>query len=72
METAKQAFNYVSESVQGAVSGASKETNKEIAKNDNVSVGSRLTAAKDAVGDKFDESAHNGKADAHKELAKNQ
>jgi hypothetical protein len=41
METAKQAFNYVSESVQGAVSGASKETNKEIAKNDNVSVGSR-------------------------------
>jgi hypothetical protein len=28
-----------------------------------------LTAAKDAVGDKVDETAHNSKADAHKELA---
>lgn len=41
METAKQAFNYVAESVQGAASGASKETNKEIAKNDNVNVSTR-------------------------------
>lgn len=41
METAKQAINYVAESVQGAVAGASKETNKEIAKNDNASVGTR-------------------------------
>ncbi|KAL7899710.1 glucose-repressible protein Grg1 [Trichoderma sp. SZMC 28014] len=69
MDTIKNTVNYVSESVQGAVSGASKETNKEIAKNDNVSVGSRLTAAKDALGDKVDETAHNSKADAHKELA---
>lgn len=41
METAKQAFNYVAESVQGATSGVSKETNKEIAKNDNVDVSTR-------------------------------
>lgn len=41
MDTVKNTVNYISESVQGAVSGASKETNKEIAKNDNVSVGSR-------------------------------
>ncbi|RFU78308.1 hypothetical protein TARUN_3930 [Trichoderma arundinaceum] len=70
METAKQAFNYVAESIQGATSGASKETNKEIAKNDNVDISTRATAAKDALGDKFDETAHNNKADAHKELAK--
>jgi hypothetical protein len=29
-----------------------------------------VTAAKDALGDKIDESAHNGKAEAHKEYAK--
>ncbi|KAH0492608.1 hypothetical protein TgHK011_007555 [Trichoderma gracile] len=71
METAKQAFNYVAESIQGATSGASKETNKEIAKNDDVPVSTRLSATKDAIGDKFDETAHNNKAEAHKELAKN-
>ncbi|KAK5995025.1 Glucose-repressible gene protein [Cladobotryum mycophilum] len=71
METAKQVYNYAAETVQGAVAGASKETNKEIAKNDNASVGTRLTAAKDAVGDSINETAHNGKADAHKNLAQN-
>ena len=30
-----------------------------------------LTAAKDAVGDKFDQSSHDGKAEAHKQFAKN-
>lgn len=30
-----------------------------------------LTAAKDAVGDKVDESTHNSKAEAHKQLAEN-
>lgn len=41
MESAKQAVNYVSETIQGAVSGVSKETNKEIAKDSNASVGTR-------------------------------
>lgn len=41
METAKQAVNYVAETVQGAVSGASKEANKEVAKDNNVNVGTR-------------------------------
>lgn len=41
METAKQAVNYVSESIQGAVSGASKETNKQVAKDSNASIGTR-------------------------------
>lgn len=41
METAKQAINYVAESIQGATSGASKETNKQIAKNDEAPVSTR-------------------------------
>lgn len=45
METAKQAANYVSETVQGAISGASKETNKEVAKDSNASVGTRYVIA---------------------------
>ncbi len=30
-----------------------------------------LGAAKDAVGDKFDQESHEGKAEAHKQMAKN-
>ncbi|KAL7938477.1 glucose-repressible protein Grg1 [Trichoderma chlorosporum] len=71
METVKQTFNYVAESIQGATSGASKETNKEIAKNDNVDVSTRLSAGKDALGDKIEETGHNNKAEAHKQLAQN-
>lgn len=41
MDTVKQAANYVSESVQGATSQASKETNKEVAKDSNASIGTR-------------------------------
>jgi hypothetical protein len=41
MESAKQAFNYVSETVQGAASGASKEANKEVAKDGNVPIATR-------------------------------
>lgn len=41
MESAKQAVNYVSESIQGAVSGVSKEANKEVAKDNNANVGTR-------------------------------
>jgi hypothetical protein len=41
-----------------ATSGASKEANKNIAKDSNVDLSTRATAAKDAVGDKMDESKH--------------
>jgi hypothetical protein len=41
MESAKQAFNYVAETVQGATSGASKEANKEVAKNSNADLSTR-------------------------------
>ncbi|KAL2203296.1 hypothetical protein CC79DRAFT_1373440 [Sarocladium strictum] len=67
MESIKQAANYVSETVQGATSGASKEANKQVAKDGNVDASTRLTAAKDALGDKVEESGHNSKADVHKE-----
>ncbi|KAL0944053.1 glucose-repressible gene protein [Colletotrichum truncatum] len=70
METVKQAANYVSETVQGATSTASKEANKNVAKDNNASLGSRATAAKDALGDKIDETHHDTKADVHKEAAK--
>ncbi|KAF4977971.1 hypothetical protein FZEAL_5579 [Fusarium zealandicum] len=71
MESIKQAANYVAETVQGATSEASKEGNKHVAKDGNVPIGTRATAAKDAIGDKIDQTGHENKADVHKEIAKN-
>merc|ERR1712186_273478 len=70
MESVKQAANYVSESVKGTGATASKEANKDVAKDNDAGVGTRAQAAKDAVSDKMDETSHNTKADAHKEYAK--
>jgi len=70
MNTIKDTVNYVSESIQGAGSQASKEANKQVAKDSNASLSTRASAAKDALGDKFDEHGHNAKADLHKEAAK--
>lgn len=58
---------FASEQVQKATSGTSKEANKEVAKDSNANVGTRLSAAKDAVGDKVNESGHDAKAEAHKQ-----
>ena len=63
--------NYVSETVQGTGATASKEANKEVAKDSNASLSSRASAAKDAVGDKMDESKHNSAAEVHKQKAQN-
>ncbi|KAH6894415.1 Grg1 protein [Thelonectria olida] len=71
MESAKQAFNYVAETVQGATSGISKEANKEVAKDSNAPLSTRANAATDALGDKIEQHGHEAKADAHKEIAKN-
>ncbi|KAF7541060.1 hypothetical protein G7Z17_g12049 [Cylindrodendrum hubeiense] len=71
MESAKQAFNYVAETVQGAASGVSKEANKEVAKDSNAPIGTRVSAAADALGDKVDQSTHENKAEVHKNIAKN-
>jgi len=70
METVKNAANYVGDSVKGAADTASKETNKSVAKDSNASVGTRASAATDAVGDKFNETKHDASADVHKEGAK--
>ncbi|KAH8821448.1 glucose-repressible protein Grg1 [Xylogone sp. PMI_703] len=69
METVKNAANYVSESVKGTSATASKEANKSVAKDNDASLGSRATAAKDAASDKVDEFSHNNKAEVHKEAA---
>ncbi|MCJ1361406.1 Glucose-repressible protein [Acarospora aff. strigata] len=70
METAKNAVNYVSETVQGTGAEASKEANKGVAKDSDASLSNRATAAKDAMGDKMDETSHNSKAGVNKEAAK--
>ncbi|KAJ5132927.1 Glucose-repressible protein [Penicillium atrosanguineum] len=70
METAKNAANYVSESVKGTTNEGAKEANKNVAKDSDASLGSRATAAKDAIGNKKDETVHNTKADANKEAVK--
>ncbi len=51
----RNAANSVSDTVTQATSGASKEANKSVAKDDNASLGTRASAAKDAAGDKVDE-----------------
>ncbi|KAL5343870.1 glucose-repressible protein Grg1 [Aspergillus crustosus] len=69
METVKNAANYVSESIQGAGATASKETNKNVAKDSDAGLTTRASAAKDAIVDKKDEKSHDAKADVHKEAA---
>ena len=62
----QNAANYVAETVQGTGAEASKEANKQVAKDNDASLSSRATAAKDALIDKKDETSHNTKADVHK------
>ncbi|KAL8903507.1 MAG: hypothetical protein Q9171_007382, partial [Xanthocarpia ochracea] len=52
------AANYVSEKAQGTGAQASKETNKSIAKDGNVPIGTRFRAAGDMVSDKMDQHSH--------------
>lgn len=58
MDTIKNAANYVGDKAKEATSGASKETNKQVAKDGDAPLGTRMSAAKDAVGDKIDETKH--------------
>ncbi|RMZ86011.1 hypothetical protein DV737_g182, partial [Chaetothyriales sp. CBS 132003] len=69
METAKNAVNYVSDKVSEATSGASHEANKAVAKDSNASLGTRATAAKDAISDKFDENKSAASAEVNKQAA---
>jgi hypothetical protein len=54
----RNAANYVGDKAQEVTSGASKEANKNVAKDSDASLGTRATAAKDAVSDKVDETGH--------------
>ena len=56
--TFRNAANYVSETVQGGASETSKEVNKNVAKDSQAPIDTRATAAKDALGDKFDQHKH--------------
>merc|ERR1711939_895253 len=46
-----------------------QEANKEVAKDSNVDVSTRASAAKDALGDKADEHKHGASAEANKQRA---
>jgi hypothetical protein len=70
MESIKQGANYVAETIQQATATASKETNKEVAKDGNAPLSTRVNAAGSAISDKADEKSHEGKASVHKEAAK--
>ncbi|KAL8970361.1 MAG: hypothetical protein Q9183_001561 [Haloplaca sp. 2 TL-2023] len=58
METVKNLGNQVSETVQGAGATAQKETDKNVAKDNNADLGTRADAAKGAVSNKMDEQKH--------------
>lgn len=55
MDTVKNAANYVSDKTSEVINSASKETNKEVAKDSNVSIGNRAEAGKDYVKDSISE-----------------
>ncbi|KAK7750199.1 hypothetical protein SLS62_007828 [Diatrype stigma] len=70
MDKINNAANYVADSVKSATNAGSKEANKEVAKDNNASLGTRASAAKDAVGDKVDEKKYDTSANVNKEAAK--
>ncbi|KAI0408040.1 glucose-repressible gene protein [Xylaria palmicola] len=70
MDNVKNAANYVADSVKSVTDTGSKEANKQVAKDNDATLGTRASAAKDAVGDKFNEQKHDKSADVHKEAAK--
>ena len=69
MDTIKNAGNYVSDKIQGTGATASKEANKEVAKDSHVGVGDRLNAAGNAISDKSKETKHDASAEANKQKA---
>ncbi|KAA1069775.1 hypothetical protein PGT21_033089 [Puccinia graminis f. sp. tritici] len=66
MQTAKDAMNYVSDKASELTNTASKEANKDVAKDSDNSLSSRASAATDAMGDKASEMKDGASAEAHK------
>lgn len=69
VNTVQDAANYVAETVQQYTAGASKEANKDVAKDSNNSLGDRASAGIDALGDKAKETKHDTKAEGYKQSA---
>ncbi|KAK4237828.1 glucose-repressible gene protein [Achaetomium macrosporum] len=69
MDTIKNAGNYVSDKLQGKSHEASKEANKQTARDSDAGIGTRLQAAGDAVSDKAKEHKHDTSAEANKQAA---
>ena len=69
VNSAKNAANYVSESIQSIGATASKEAHKEQAKGHGTddSISGRASGALNAASDKIDEKKHDGAAKANKE-----
>jgi hypothetical protein len=70
VNSAKNALNYASETIQGNTAEASKEANKEQAKGNipgNDSLGDRVSGAFGAGQDKLDEHKHKGAAEVNKQ-----
>ncbi|KIW07240.1 uncharacterized protein PV09_02096 [Verruconis gallopava] len=69
VNSAKNAVNYVSETIQGNAAEASKEANKEQAKGNvgDGSLSSRASGALGAVSDKVDQHKHEAAGKANKE-----
>ncbi|KIV93208.1 hypothetical protein PV10_04443 [Exophiala mesophila] len=70
MNSIRSAGNWISNKTKGHAHQASKETNKQIAKDPNVPVGTRIRAAGDAVKDSIQEGSHKRAADVNKNAAK--
>ncbi|OAP62636.1 hypothetical protein AYL99_01863 [Fonsecaea erecta] len=70
MNSLRSAGNWISNKVQGGAHSASKETNKQIAKDPNVRTSTRVRAAGNAMKDKVHETNHNRQADVNRHAAK--
>ncbi|EXJ63159.1 hypothetical protein A1O7_03604 [Cladophialophora yegresii CBS 114405] len=69
MESVKNAANYVGDKTSELTSGAQKESNKEVAKDSDASLGTRASAAKDAASNKIDETSNSASAESNKQKA---
>jgi len=69
MENIKQGVQAATEKVKEVGSKASFEGNKTVAKDSNQDLGTRASAAVNAVGDKISEVGHASNKEAHKQAA---
>lgn len=71
-EKIQQGVNYVKEGFQQKTAEGQKEADKSQAKNENLPIGERASAAGSAAKEKASEMSHGAKKEYHKESAQNQ